>query len=113
MNPQPNVACTRILKSVRADVELYYDNTTALYEWIATQNMNSNSIPNSSWRMDVTIEYGDNFVFRLNPKPSVQDTDMISRFSNKSVIIGQSIYQSENRRKWKAIQDSKTLSVSE
>jgi hypothetical protein len=110
-NPQSNVAYSLILRPVRTDVELYYDNTTAFYEWIATQNINNNSIPNSSWRIDVMIEYGGNIVCKLNSTPSVQGIDMLLRFTNSSITIGQSIYQNGNRRKWKASQGNTVLSV--
>jgi hypothetical protein len=57
------------------------------------------------------IEYGGNIVCKLNSTPSVQGTDMLSRFTNSSITIGQSVYQSGNRRKWKALQANTILTL--
>lgn len=58
LSPQPNVAYGLILRPVRTDDKFYYDDsTTAFYEWIATQNINSNNIPISSRTIDMMIEY--------------------------------------------------------
>jgi hypothetical protein len=55
LSSQPNVAYDPILIALRTDVELYYTSTTAFYESIATQNIDSNSIPILSWTNETIV----------------------------------------------------------
>lgn len=77
--PTSEEAFSLIIKPVRLDVELYYNNITAFYEWMTVQNTTSNNtIPSAPWRIFVMIKYRDTVICSLNCTPSVQASDMMS-----------------------------------
>jgi hypothetical protein len=111
--PVSEEAYSLIVKTVRPEVELYNENVTAYYEWLAIQNITQdNVIASIPWRIDVLLKHSGTVLCSLSKTPNVTASDMQLRFLNSSIAISQSIYEKNNVRKGKQNQSTTNITVS-